>query len=143
MNGVFWAHARWANLDSLDCAGAVKSAPVMWSTAWAGTAWLILALSALLGGCGVASGMAGSQWHLGAAPPEPHHLQDSLPAAFLFPRKAVPSGKRTWGHFPQATMVKRSSRLVCVLLKDRDGCSWTAHWYTDLSALFYQADNMG
>lgn len=33
VNGVFWAHALWANLDSLDCADNMKSAPAMWSAA--------------------------------------------------------------------------------------------------------------
>lgn len=36
---VFWAHAQWTNLDSLDGAGAVKSTPATWSIA---LAWLCL-----------------------------------------------------------------------------------------------------
>lgn len=32
---MFWAHAQWANLDSLDGADRVKSSPALWSVALA------------------------------------------------------------------------------------------------------------
>lgn len=32
---MFWAHAQWANLESLDGADGVKSSPALWSIALA------------------------------------------------------------------------------------------------------------